>query len=99
MVGVEEGVRKGWCSNLLLSDFDSAKRGIWDSRPVSLQAPLCVWTLGRGIKDAQVHMRGGGGPQLAPAFHTRILARAQYNVSPSGQIFAGASIYSHLVAV
>ena len=61
-------------------------------------ASLCV-DAGEGIKDAQVHMRGGGGPQLAPAFHTRILARAQYNVSPSGQIFAGASIYSHLVAV
>ena len=25
MVGVEEGVRKGWYSNLLLSDFDSVK--------------------------------------------------------------------------
>ena len=70
------------------------------SRPVSLQAALCVCGRWGGIKDTpSAHVRGGGGAQLAPAFHTRILARAQYNVSPSGQIFAGASIYSHLVAV
>ena len=57
-------------------------------------ASLCV-DAGEGIKDAQVHMRGGGGPQIAPPSHPYILARAQYNASPSGQIFAGASIYIH----
>ena len=72
MVGVEEGVRKGWYSNLLLGDFDSVQtigeEGNMGLSTVSLQAPLCVWTLGRGIKDAQVHMRGGGGTTGRPPF-------------------------------
>ena len=34
-------------------------------------ASLCV-DAGEGIKDAQVHMRGGGGPQIAPPSHPYI---------------------------
>ena len=34
-------------------------------------ASLCA-DAGEGIKDAQVHMRGGGGPQLAPPSHPYI---------------------------
>ena len=57
MVGMEEGVRKGWCSNLLLSDFDSAKRGIMGlSAGEFASGSLCVWTMGRGLKTPQVHM-------------------------------------------
>ena len=61
-------------------------------------ASLCV-DAGEGLKTPPSAHEGRRRTTASPAFHTRILARAQYNVSPSGQIFAGASIYSHLVAV
>ena len=73
MVGVEEGVRKGWCSNLLVSDFDSRREegNMGLSAGEFASASLCADT-GEGIKDAQVHMRGGGGPQIAPPSHPYI---------------------------